>query len=745
MNLDTTAHMAKNKKRKSSKSGKTPSLLSIRQSVKELFENNEGVSFSVKKIFAQTGIRDKHGKKECMSFLFELEHEGYLKQLRNGHFVTADSTESSNKDALIGKVDHVNKRFAYVIIEGAEDEQDIFVKTDDLQNAIDGDKVEVKLKRGARHGSKPEGRVVRIVERARNEFVGKIEVLPKYSFVVPDNKKIHVDIFVYPEKKGEAKTNDKVLVKIKEWHGGKAKNPVGQVTKVLGQAGENEAEIHSIMAEFDLPFEFPKHVEKAAEAIPTEITKDEIKKRRDMREITTFTIDPEDAKDFDDAISVQPLKNGNYEIGIHIADVSHYVEPDSILDQEAINRATSVYLVDRTIPMLPEKLSNGVCSLRPHEEKLTFSAVFEMDENANIKKQWFGRTVTYSDRRFTYEEAQERIESGEGDFQEEINFLNGLAKKLKKRRFQNGAINFETTEVKFKLDENGKPLGIIPKVRKDAHKLVEEFMLLANKHVAEYVFKLNGGKDTFVYRTHDNPNPEKLESFTKFAVKFGHRVLGINSDVSGALNKLMDEIQGKPEQNVLESLAIRSMSKAVYITDPKGHFGLAFDHYTHFTSPIRRYPDVMVHRLLQHYLLKKKSPKVDEYTELCRHSSEREKRAADAERASIKFKQVEFMQSVEDKAFAGVISGVTEFGIFVEITETKCEGMVRASSMTDDFYEFDEKNYCMIGKRNKRVFTLGDQVTVVVVDTDIDRRTIDLEFVDDQAEKSMKQDAFDFS
>ncbi|PIB37105.1 ribonuclease R [Reichenbachiella sp. 5M10] len=722
----------KNNQRKSKPAGKTPNLSYIKRSVRDVFEDNSNTSLSVKQIFTKAGIRDKNSKRETVNYLLELEHEGVLKQLRNGHFVLTEEKNASENSGLVGRVDHVNKRFAYIVLDNDTDEDidDIWVKTEDLQNAIDGDRVEVRMKQGRRSGSKPEGKVVRIIERTKNEFVGKIEILPKYAFVVPDNRKIYVDIFVYPEKIGKAQTNDKVLVKIKEWHGGKAKNPVGQVTKVLGQAGENEAEIHSIMAEFDLPFEFPKNVEKAAENINTEITKEEIKKRKDFRDITTFTIDPEDAKDFDDAISIQKLKNGNHEIGVHIADVSHYVEPDGILDLEAINRATSVYLVDRTIPMLPEKLSNGVCSLRPHEEKLTFSAVFEIDENANIKKQWFGRTVTYSDRRFTYEEAQERIESGEGEYQEEINTLNALAKKLKKKRFDQGAINFETVEVKFKLDENGKPLGIIPKVRKDAHKLVEEFMLLANKSVAEYVFKLDGGKDTFVYRTHDDPNSEKLESFSKFAVKFGHRVTGIQHDVSKALNQLMEDIQGKPEQNVLESLAIRSMSKAAYVTDPKGHFGLAFAHYTHFTSPIRRYPDVMVHRLLQHYLLKKKSPKADEYKELCRHSSEREKRAADAERASIKFKQVEFMQSVEQKPFEGVISGVTEFGIFVEITETKCEGMVRAASMTDDFYEFDEKNYCMIGKRNKRVFTLGDQVIVMVVGTDINRRTIDLEFVD---------------
>ena len=717
--------MAKKKKgkRKNGGFGRSVNVSSLKNQIKELFEEFPDQSYSVRQIFKRTGIRDKNSKKEALAFVLDLEYDGFLLQHRDGSFQVKEQVK---KAVLMGRVDHVNSRFAYVLQEG--DDEDIWVKTSDLMNAIDGDLVEVVLIKGRRHGQRREGRVTRIVERKKNEFVGKIEILPRYAFVVPDNKKIHVDIFVYPEKIGKAKTNDKVLVKVDQWHGGQNKSPIGKVVQVLGQAGENEAEIHSIMAEFDLPFQFPKNVEKEADKIDLEIASSEIKKRRDMRDVTTFTIDPEDAKDFDDAISISKLKNGNHEIGVHIADVSHYVQPDTILDSEAVDRATSVYLVDRTIPMLPEKLSNGVCSLRPNEDKLTFSAVFEIDDKARVKNQWFGRTAIHSDRRFTYEEAQERIESKEGDFQEEINFLDGLAKQMKKDRFKNGAINFETVEVKFKLDEKGKPLGIVPKERKDAHKLVEEFMLLANKRVAEFVFGLNGGKDTFVYRSHDDPDPEKLDSFSKFAVKFGHKV-NVHGSVPDELNSLMEDIQGKPEQNVLESLAIRAMSKAVYTTEPKGHFGLAFPHYTHFTSPIRRYPDVMVHRLLQNYLDQKKSPGDDEYKELCRHSSEREKRAADAERASIKFKQVEFMQSVEDKPFDGVISGVTEWGIFVEITETKCEGMVRLSTMNDDHYEFDEKNYCVVGKRNKRMFTLGDQVTVMVVDTDIDRRTIDLEFV----------------
>ncbi len=559
-------------------------------------------------------------------------------------------------------------------------------------------------------------------------------------------KPLHYDIFVKLTSLKNAKHNDKVIVKITEWPG-RDKNPSGEIINILGQAGDNEAEIHSIMAEFGLPFEFDPKVEEAAARISEEITEKEISNRRDMRDVFTITIDPEDAKDFDDAISLKHLENGNYEIGVHIADVAHYVKPDTILDEEAFNRATSVYLVDRTIPMLPEKLSNNLCSLRPHEDKLTFSAVFELDNNARLHKEWFGRTIIHSDRRFSYEEAQERIETQEGDYAKELLLLNQLALKLRVERFMKGSVNFETTEVKFKLDEKGKPLGVIPKVRKDAHKLIEDFMLLANKKVAEFVNNMKGGHGkedgegksgkgksgkTFVYRTHDYPDPEKLQTFSVFAQKFGHQLKTEEAAISKSLNALMDEIEGKPEQNVLQTLAIRTMAKAKYTTEAKGHFGLAFNHYTHFTSPIRRYPDVMVHRLLQHYLDKGKSVDKDNYEEKCVHSSEMEKRAADAERASIKYKQVEFMASVADKVFDGLVSGVTEWGIFVEIVETKCEGMVRMSDMDDDFYEFDEKNYRVIGKRNKKIITLGDKVQVTVKATDIDRRTIDLEFVNNE-------------
>jgi ribonuclease R len=467
-----------------------------------------------------------------------------------------------------------------------------------------------------------------------------------------------------------------------------------------------------------------------SEIISEKISSEEIRQRKDFRDTLTFTIDPEDAKDFDDAISFKKLANGNFEIGVHIADVTHYVKPGTELDNDAFDRATSVYLVDRTVPMLPEKLSNGLCSLRPHEDKLTFAAVFEMDERGKVQKEWFGRTIIHSDHRFSYEQAQEIIETGKGNFSEEIKILNDLAIQLRKERFAKGAVNFETTEVKFKLDEKGKPLAVVPKIRKDAHKLIEEFMLLANKAVATFVYKMKkgDGTNTFVYRTHDFPDPEKVEDFAQFAKQFGHKLNVEENSISRSLNKLMDEIEGKPEQNVLQSLAVRAMAKAKYTTEGKGHFGLAFKHYTHFTSPIRRYPDMMVHRLLQHYLDDGKPVNRKEYEEKCIHSSEREKRAADAERASIKYKQVEFMSMAADKVYEGIITGVVDFGVFVEITETKCEGLVRMSDMKDDFYEFDEKNYRVIGRRRKKVYRLGDEVKVRVKKTDVDRRLMDLIF-----------------
>ena len=709
-----------------SKSQEPTHVKKIKSSLFEIFSVNDGNSYGYRDLIRKLQLRDKKSKDYLKNHLFSLEAKEKIRRLSDGRFVS--NTES---EYLQGTVDHVNPKFAYIVTP--DQEEDIWVKTSDLNFAIHGDLVSIIITKASGKGFRPEGKVVKVLKRNREEFVGKIEISQKFSFVIPDSRYIHFDIMVYPEKIGKAKANDKVLVKIDKWHDSKNRSPLGTVTEILGQAGENEAEIHSIMAEFGLPFRFTKKIEKAADDISDLITEEEISKRRDFRPVTTFTIDPFDAKDFDDALSIQKIDGGKYEIGVHIADVSHYVDEGTELDKEAVERATSVYLVDRTIPMLPERLSNGLCSLRPNEEKLTFSAVFEMDGKGAISKKWFGRTIIKSDRRFTYEEAQERIEGLDSDFTEEIVTLNNIAKQLRKIKFQNGAVNFETVEVKFRLDEDGKPLEVIPKERKDAHKMIEEFMLLANKEVASHIFnwKEKGkeeGSKTFVYRVHDDPDPEKLSTFASFATRFGHKV-DLNKNLSGGLNKLMEDIQGKPEQNVLESLAIRSMAKAKYTTDPRGHFGLGFEHYTHFTSPIRRYPDVMVHRLLDHYLSGGKNVGNEEYEPLCLHSSEREKRAADAERASIKYKQVEFMESMLGEEFEGIVSGVTEWGIFVEIIKTKCEGMIRMSDLQDDYYEFDEKQMRVIGKKNKRIITLGDKLKVLVAKTDIDKRTIDLELV----------------
>ncbi|GAA4830841.1 ribonuclease R [Algivirga pacifica] len=635
------------------------------------------------------------------------------------------SKESGGK--VIGVVDHVNPKFGYIVI--SEEEQDIWISTSNLNRAFDGDTVEVKTHYNPTR-RRTEGEVVKIVKRAKEEFIGHLEISARFAFVVTMGRKMHQDIFIPKHHMQDAKHGDKVIAKITEWRE-KDKNPTGKIEKVLGKAGENETEIHSIMFEYDLPFKFPEEVEQEAEAIPEEIPAEEIKKRKDFRKRTTFTIDPLTAKDFDDAISIRKMNNGQWEIGVHIADVTHYVRPNTQLEEEAQKRATSVYLVDRTVPMLPEKLSNGLCSLNPHVDRLAFSAVFNMDETGKIHKQWFGRTVIHSDRRFTYEEAQERIETGEGDYATEINLLNDIAKELRQQRFQNGAISFESVELRFELDEDGKPIKLVPRIRKDAHKLVEDFMLLANKRVAEYVFrkKENGKPVTMVYRTHDLPDPEKLSNFALFAKRFGYTVNVEENSVAASMNQLTEEVEGKPEQNIIEQQAIRTMAKAKYTTEADGHYGLAFKHYTHFTSPIRRYPDMMVHRLLQHYLDKKKSVDRILYEDKCQHSSEMEKKAATAERASIKYKQVEFMQEYVGRAMEGVISGVTEWGIFVELEETRCEGLVRLSSMGDDYYSYDEEKMAVVGERYKQEYRIGDRVKVLVKDTNIEKRTIDFEML----------------
>jgi ribonuclease R len=690
--------------------------------VLEMFSSSPDVLFTQRQMARRLGIVDKKGRDELQNLVNMLVRENKVL------LVDGDKYQLNLRVNIItGRVDLANSKYAYIVSE--ETDEDVRVFREHLKYAMDGDKVKVEVL-PTLQGGRAEGIVVEVLERSRTEMVGIITLSKNFGFVVPDFKKLYFDVFVGERGLNGAESGDKVLVKIVEWPKDPGKNPTGEVIRVFGPAGEHEAEMHSIMAEFGLPFEFPETVEEEAEKISEKIPAGEIAKRRDMRGVTTFTIDPADAKDFDDALSIQKLENGRWEIGVHIADVTHYVHPRSILEKEAFHRATSVYLVDRTIPMLPERLSNGLCSLRPDEEKLTFSVVFELDDSGKLYDTWYGRTVTYSDRRFSYEEAQERIETGEGDFAEEINILNGIAKKLQEKRFKNGAISFETTEVKFKLDEAGKPLYIYVKERKDAHKLIEEFMLLANRKVAEFVYNLGKGKKrpTMVYRTHGSPDPDKLSTFSIFASKFGYKV-DVDADISEELNNLTHEIEGKPEQSVLQNLAIRTMAKAKYSTEPEGHFGLAFDHYSHFTSPIRRYPDMMAHRLLQHYLDGGQSEDKEAYEERCRHSSEMEKRAADAERASIKYKQVEFMKDTIGNQYKGIVSGVTEWGIFVEIEENKCEGMVRLSTLNDDYYELDANNYRIIGRQSKRIISFGDEVMVEVVGANMAERTIDLELV----------------
>ena len=720
----SSASRSRGKQKTSQSSGQSKKTdttsLPLEQQVMQVLNANLTKAYSPNQLIQQLKLTTKSAKAAMAPLLGQLEKEGKVRSLPRGKYQT--TTEPS---FILGKVDFVNPRFAFIVSD--ELEQDMRVEAYELQNALDGDTVKVVSYGAGSADRRPEGEVVEVVERGRSQYVGRLEMSARYAFVIADHRKMYDDIYVRLEDLEGASHGDKVIVDITEWPSGD-RNPVGKVSRVLGPAGENNAEIHSIMAEFDLPFEFPLEVMQEAKKIRAGITKKEIAKRRDFRSITTFTIDPVDAKDFDDALSIQKLDNGNWEVGIHIADVTHYLRTGTMLDDEATDRATSVYLVDRVIPMLPEKLSNELCSLRPHEEKLTFSAVFELNEQAHIQAEWFGRTVIYSDRRFAYEEAQEVMDTQQGDYVQELTKLNQLAKQLRKQRFAQGAVNFETTEVKFRLDEEGNPLEVIPKVRKDAHKLVEEFMLLANRQVARFAFNIKnrGQKNTFVYRTHDYPNLEKITEFAEFAQRFGYKLQVTEEAVSRSLNKLMTAVEGKPEQDILQSIAIRSMAKAKYTTEANGHFGLAFDHYSHFTSPIRRYPDVMTHRLLQHYLEGGTPPERDPYEQQCEHSSSQEKRAADAERASVKYKQVQYIAQHEDQVFDGIVSGVTEWGVYVELVANKCEGMVRMNDLNDDYYDYDAKNYRVIGRRRGRIISLGDKVKVRVLNTDMDRRTIDL-------------------
>ncbi len=738
------------------KSGKTQSrpiqqtdsfLDELKNDIMAFFQINDEKSFTQDQVLEHFDTSDRRMKLMMHGLIGELTDEGTIVRQSDGSY-RADA----DANLIEGIVDHVNSRFAFVIPDTAsgvrrDKDDDIWVSSDDLAGAVDGDRVRVvrfmDSRNGGRSGARRriEGKVANVIERGRTELVGRIEVWPAYGFVVPDSKKIYDDIFIPKEKLGGASNDEKVIVRLTKYPDPNSHKQrfEGEVITVLGVAGQNNTEMHAILAEFGLPIHFPTDVEQEAETIPTQIQEKDMANRRDMREVTTFTIDPIDAKDFDDALSVQILDNGNYEIGVHIADVTHYVLPGSKLEEEAYKRATSVYLVDRVVPMLPEKLSNGLCSLRPNEDKLTFSAVFELTPNAQIVKEWFGRTAIHSDRRFSYEEAQDILNNSSGDYLEELRLLNELAYKLRDERFKNGAINFETVEVKFRLDENGVPLAVYPKIRQDTNKLIEEFMLLANKRVAEFVHSLskrnkNGDENTMVYRVHEAPAEDKLRSFSDFARKLGYKLNIDDEHLSNSMNRFMASIEGKPEAGMLQQLAVRTMSKARYSTEDLGHFGLAFRRYSHFTSPIRRYPDMMAHRLLQHYLDKGKPADRDEYEDKCRHSSERERMASDAERASIKYKQVEFMSRMApDQAFEGVISGVTEFGIFVEITENSCEGLVRMQDLSDDFYEFDKDNYRIIGQRTKKMYTFGDSVVVRVKETNLARRSMDFALVSDNA------------
>jgi ribonuclease R len=606
----------------------------------------------------------------------------------------------------------------------------IFIAERNSAHAMDGDRVRV-MHLAKKAFSESEGEVVSVLEHAENVFVGVLEVGKSYAFLITDSKKLANDIFIPKDKIKGGKTGQKAVVRIVEWPD-RSKNPIGEVVDILGDAGENNTEMNAIMAEFGLPYTYPKEMEKAAELISDTIPLEEYGNREDFRGVTTFTVDPQDAKDFDDALSIRKMSDGNWEVGVHIADVTYYVKPGTLIDREAENRATSVYLVDRTIPMLPERLCNQICSLRPQEEKLCFSCVFELDDNAVMKNHRIIRTVIKSDRRFAYEEVQDIIEGKDGDFSEEIKILDKLAKKLRQKRFSAGAINFDRWEVKFNIDEQGKPLGVYFKVAKDSNKMIEEFMLLANKTVAEFVGKAKKPK-TFVYRVHDLPDTEKMEDFSAFIRRFGYKLKtsGSKSDISKSINSLLDEVQGKREENLIETVAIRSMAKAVYSTTNLGHYGLAFDYYTHFTSPIRRYPDMMVHRLLERYLAGGRSVSVEKWEELCLHSSEMEQLAAKAERASVKYKQVEFMSERLGMVYDGVISGVTEWGVYVEINENKCEGMLPIRDLEDDYYEFDEKNYCLVGRRNHKVFRLGDPMRIQVVRADLERKQLDFALATD--------------
>lgn len=692
--------------------------------------------FNYKQIGAKLELDDTQSRNQIIKDLKILAAQKKIDEVEPGKYVVV----GSSKDYYEGKVDMTGRKTAYFVCPDFE--EDVFIPTNNLNHALDGDTVKVYVY-NRRSGRRAEGEVIEIIERKKTDFVGVIDIQKNFAFVSTANPKMYTDIFIPKNKLGEAENGDVVLVHIEDWPA-RADSPFGSVVKVLGKPGEHDTEIHAILAEYGLPAEFPLEVELYAQKIDTTIQESEIANRRDMRDTLTFTIDPKDAKDFDDALSFKKLENGNYEIGIHIADVSFYLKEGTILDEEAYQRATSVYLVDRVVPMLPEVLSNFACSLRPNEEKYTFSAVFEITDKSEVVNQWFGRTVIHSNQRFSYEEAQYIIETKDDTIPKETSItgdsymvsdeivqatlkLDQLAKIFRRKRMAEGAISFDKVEVKFNLNEKYEPVGVFFKISKDANHLIEEFMLLANKKVAEFIGKQ---KKTFVYRIHDEPNEDKLLAMQTLIAKFGYKIdLSNKADISKSLNTLLSEVVGKKEQNLIDTLAIRTMSKAKYSTDNIGHYGLAFEYYSHFTSPIRRYPDVMVHRLLQHYLDGGKSVDEDLYETKCLHSSTMEGLATNAERDSIKYMQVRYMQDHKDQEFLGVISGVTEWGIFVEIIENKCEGMVRIREIKDDYYTFDEKQYALVGATTQNLLQLGDEIYVKVKNADLVKKQLDFNFI----------------
>ena len=689
-------------------------------------QQNNKQSFNYKQISFGIGATHPSNRMDVINVLDELAAADDIMEVELGKYKAKANRGTENIGYFVRRSNGKNA----VIV----DDEQIFVAERNSMHALNGDKVRVVVS-AARKGQEPEAQVIEIVEAKDQQFVGTLKIEKNYAALITDSKFLAADIVLPRGRLKGGKNGDKAVVRIVQWRDDEM-NPRGEIIDILGAKGENNTEMHAILAEFGLPYKYPENVEKAAEKIQEGITKEEVARREDFRNVTTFTIDPRDAKDFDDALSIRRLSNGNWEVGVHIADVTHYVHPNTIIDKEAQKRATSVYLVDRTIPMLPERLSNGLCSLRPNEEKLTFSAIFEMDHKANVVNSRIGRTVIKSDRRFTYEEAQTIIETGEGEYAEELAVLNNLAKERRRRRYQEGALEFDRAEVRFEIDETGKPISVYFKESKDANKLIEEFMLLANLTVAESIGKVPKGKKakTFVYRVHDNPDPDKLSNLALIATRFGYKLNtdGSSRQVNQSVNRLLRDVKGKGEENMLSILAIRSMAKASYSTDNVGHYGLNMPYYTHFTSPIRRYPDMMVHRLLARYAEGGRSVDKVKTEEECRHDSDMEVLASNAERASIRYKQVEFMRDRLGEIYEGVISGVTEWGFYVELDDNMCEGLVPIRDLADDYYDLDEKNYCLIGRRHGVRYTLGDRVKVQVARADLERKQLDFALIDDK-------------